>query len=287
MIDYSKLIFYDTNSKYSKDEKINFLKNAIKNGGFYDKNNKWNSIIYDKEKNIVLRGRVETLVIKYNKFVYLKFLPKPLQTNDFIYLIPGGSFEKDNSNIQQAINECREEAYFDIENVRYTGIHYIENRVPPKRAIINNEVNWNALYNEVYVADYKEEYTEDINSFDKDSTIASGKFYNLYRVYKYLKPEHKKAIDMFYPDTFNSIYKNNKFYNTQQFISDRDFGIPSQRKFPIYDKYHTIKSIENFNSVDFFHEKELAYNINKKIKLYNIDLSKLSISNNNRIRKYL
>ena len=39
--------------------------------------------------------------------------------------------------LEQAINECHEEARFDITNVRYTGITYTEDRVPPKKAIIN------------------------------------------------------------------------------------------------------------------------------------------------------
>ena len=286
MIDYTKLIYYDKNSKYSMEEKCDALKDAIENKGFYDNHNNWNSIIYDENTNKIYRGRVETLVIKYNKFVYLKFLPKSLQTETFKYLIPGGSYEKNVSHIQQAINECHEEAYFNITNIKYSGIVYTENRYPPKKAIINNKVNWTGLYNEIYVADYDGKYTDDVCKFDEDSLVATGKFYNLYKIYPYLKPEHQKAIELFFPNKFNLIYKN-KFSTIKYIIPDKDFGIPSQRRFPIYDKYHTIKSIENFNSVDFFHEKELAYNIIKRIKLYNIDLSRICISENNRLKKYL
>lgn len=286
MIDYSKLIYYEPNSKYSVQEKCNALKDAIKNKGFYDNHNNWNSILYDENINRIFRGRVETLVIKYDKFVYLKFLPKSLQSENIKYLIPGGSYEKDISHIEQAINECHEEARFNITDVKYTGISYTEERVPPKKAIINNKVNWTALYNEVYIAKYDGEYTDNIAKFDEDSLIAAGKFYNLYKVYPYLKPEHQKAIEIYYPNKFNSIYKNN-FSSIKHIIPDKDFGIPSQRRFPVYDVYHTIKSIENFNSVDFFHEKELAYNIIKRIKLYNIDLSRVNIKDNNRIKKYL
>ena len=188
--------------------------------------------------------------------------------------------------IEQAINECHEEARFNITDVKYTGIAYTEERIPPKKAIINNKVNWTGLYNEVYVANYDGEYTDNVAKFDEDSLIAAGKFYNLYKVYPYLKPEHQKAIEIYYPNKFNSIYKNN-FSSIKHIIPDKDFGIPSQRRFPVYDVYHTIKSIENFNSVDFFHEKELAYNIIKRIKLYNIDLSRVDIKDNNRIKKYL
>lgn len=286
MIDYSKLIYYEPNSKYSIEEKREAIEASIQNKGFYDNHHNWNSILYDENINKLYRGRVETLVIRYNKFIYLKFLPKYLQTESMKYLIPGGSYEKNISHIEQAINECHEEARFDITNVRYTGITYTEDRVPPKKAIINNKVNWSGLYNEVYIAEYNGEYNDLIPKFDEDNLIASGKFYNLYKVYSYLKPEHQKAIEIFYPNKFNLIYKNN-FSKIKNIIPDKDFGIPSQRRFPIYDIYHTIKSIENFNSVDFFHEKELAYNILKRIKIYNIDLDKLNISNNNRLKKYL
>lgn len=287
MIDYSKLIFYESNSKYSINEKRECLKEAIKNNGFYDKYNNWNSIIYNENENKILRGRVETLIIKYHKFIYLKFLPKSQQSENLKYLIPGGSYEKDNSHIEQAINECHEEARISIKNVQYSGITYTEERVPPRKAIINNKVNWTALYNEVYVAEYDGEYTDNVEKFDQDSMIASGKFYNLYKVYSYLKPEHQKAIEVFYPNKFNSIYRDNKFSNIKNIIPDKDFGIPSQRRFPIYDRYHVVKSIENFNSVDFFHEKELAYNIIKRIKLYDIDVTRIPMFENNRLKKYL
>ena len=286
MIDYSKLIYYEPNSKYSFDEKCNGLKEAIENGGFYDKYNNWNSIIYDESTNRILRGRVETLVIKYDKFIYLRFLPKSSQSTDLKYLIPGGSYERNLSHIEQAVNECHEEAKFDVKDIQYTGIVYTENRVPPKKSVINNKVNWNGLYNEVYIARYNGEYTDKVAKIDEDNLIATGKFYNLYKVYSYLKPEHQRAIELFYPNKFNHIY-NKKFSSIKNIIPSKDFGIPSQRRFPIYDKYHLLKSIENFNSVDFFHEKELAYNITKRIKLFDIDMDLINISTNNRLRKYL
>ena len=61
------------NAKYSLMEKKKFLEEAIKNGGYYGDNGCWNSIlVFDNDKNIY-RGRVETLVIKDDKYMF--FLP--------------------------------------------------------------------------------------------------------------------------------------------------------------------------------------------------------------------
>ena len=68
-------------------------------------------------------------------------------------------------------------------------------------------------------------------------------------------------------------------------ISGSDFGIPSQRRYPMPDKSHVLAAIRFFNKVDPEHEAELARNIIKKMKEYNIDPS--TVGESNRLRKYL
>jgi hypothetical protein len=68
-------------------------------------------------------------------------------------------------------------------------------------------------------------------------------------------------------------------------LPDSEFGIPSLRKFPLQSKHQTMLAIRMFNHVDQEHEAELARNIIRKMKEYNI--SPDVVGENNRLRKYL
>ena len=190
------------NSKYTLMEKKNFLEEAIRNGGYYGDNGCWNSIlVFDNDKNIY-RGRVETLVIKDNEYVYLKFLPKESQNDKRKYTVPGGSFEKDIPNDKQAIAECEEEARLKIKNIQPTGITYKDIKPPPKWAINKQPINWNGNYTEVYVGTYDGKFTGHIDKVDEDKFMITGKFYKIDEIYRYLRKEHKDALKIIYPDRF-------------------------------------------------------------------------------------
>ena len=64
-----------------------------------------------------------------------------------------------------------------------------------------------------------------------------------------------------------------------------DFGIPELKKYPMPDKDHVLAAIRMFNHVDKEHEKQLATNIKKKMKEYNI--SNDSIGEKNRLYNYI
>lgn len=64
-----------------------------------------------------------------------------------------------------------------------------------------------------------------------------------------------------------------------------DFGLPKLKKYPMPDKAHVLAAIRMFNHVEPQYEKELATNIKKKMKQYNI--SPESVGENNRLKKYL
>lgn len=187
--------------KYSHEEKIKYLEEAIRNGGYYGEDGTWNSIMVFTGDNHVYRIRVETLIIKDDS-IFLKFYPRD---NKRVYTVPGGSISKDISNMEQAINECKEEARIVVKNIQSTGITYKEITNPPKWAVSSQPVNWNGNFTEVYVAEYDKKYIGHINKVDEDKFMMTGKFYTIDKVYPYLRKEHKQALNIIYPNRFDDI----------------------------------------------------------------------------------
>lgn len=68
-------------------------------------------------------------------------------------------------------------------------------------------------------------------------------------------------------------------------LPDSVFGIPEERKYPMPDKKHTLSAIKLFGHVDSKYEKELADNIIKNMKKYNISTD--VVGDNNRLKKYI
>lgn len=66
-------------------------------------------------------------------------------------------------------------------------------------------------------------------------------------------------------------------------IKDKDYGIPSKRKYPMPDESHVRSAIQMFNHVDSADEAELARNIKKKIKQYGMSVD---VGKENRFSKY-
>ena len=69
-------------------------------------------------------------------------------------------------------------------------------------------------------------------------------------------------------------------------LDESEFGIPSLRKYPIPDKAHVKAAIQRFNYVDSKHEKELADNIIKAMKKFNM-MYDIEVGEKNRFKKYL
>lgn len=63
------------------------------------------------------------------------------------------------------------------------------------------------------------------------------------------------------------------------------FGIPQERKYPMPDEQHVRSAIKFFNHVEPKYEKQLANNIIKKMKEYDIDGS--CVGEKNRLKQYL
>lgn len=204
------MVVTDTKRKQEATEK------AIKDGGFYGKNGVWNSIITFPPDKTLYRHRVETIVVKNNKSVFVK------KKFDGSYYLPGGSTEKDTSNIEQARNECQEEAHISIKNIEATGITYKEKHDPPKWAKRECDVEWNGTYTEVYVAEYDGKFNGKVNKEDEDPFIRSGEWYPTKECFKFFKKEHREALLWFIKnhqessineETITESYVSNYFKN--------------------------------------------------------------------------
>lgn len=175
------------------------LKKVLKNGGFYGDGHVWNSIICFPRDEHVYRCRVETIVLKDKKYIYMK-------RKDGKYFLPGGSSEKHVSDKQQAINECHEEARINLKNVWDSNIFYKEVTGYPKWAqeLKINKVQWDGKYTHIFVAEYDSYYNGDIEDVDKDDFMISGNWYPISSCTSFLRQEHKEALNQY----FKKIDKN-------------------------------------------------------------------------------
>lgn len=74
-------------------------------------------------------------------------------------------------------------------------------------------------------------------------------------------------------------------FSLNESSEDKCYGIPDQKKFPLPDEKHVLSAIKFFNYVDEEHEKQLASNIKKKIKEYDM-AGKVHVGDKNRFKKY-
>lgn len=90
---------------------------------------------------------------------------------------------------------------------------------------------------------------------------------------------------MAYFKSFTSFTEAKLYAKERNQLPDSEFGLPSQRRYPLHDRAHVISAIKFFNKVSPEDEEELARNIIRKMKEYNIP--KESVGPDNRLRKYL
>lgn len=68
---------------------------------------------------------------------------------------------------------------------------------------------------------------------------------------------------------------------------DRKYGIPEQKKFPMFDKQHVISAIKFFNYVEPRYEKQLAKAILARMKEYGMSFDDFGVGEDNRFSKYI
>lgn len=162
---------------------------VVRDKGYYDIHNNWNSITTLKEyPNKYFRERVEVLIFNKNKQIFLC-------KEKGYFRVPGGSVERYVSNRKQVAMESKEEARIVIQNIHHSGINYIR-LFSHKFVPYNSSIYWDGVYNHVYYAEYKSEYTGNIKRSLKDNFMYNnGQFYDTFKIYPYLKPEYKKIIN--------------------------------------------------------------------------------------------
>lgn len=85
-------------------------------------------------------------------------------------------------------------------------------------------------------------------------------------------------------NAFDKDYVDEMSAKERNALKDSDFGIPSKRKYPLDTEAHVRSAIKFFNYCDKEDEKELASNIIKSMKKFNI--TDVKVSDKNRFSKY-
>lgn len=240
-----------------------------KNGGYYDINGLWNSIIITDD-NKFLRERVETFIFKIDQNrelqVYLRL------NNDNTYRIPGGSVTKGISDKKQAYLECKEEARIIVKDMEYTGIHYIRefencNEIgcnEPDKLL--NFIKWHGTYNKVYIGFFEAEYHGDIKRIDQDNDMYNnGKFYLIKDILPFISDSHKPIFDRVIEYSKNiQDYKDDYFHITLEEYND------STNRQKIQAEYETnIRNLyldDKFLFKIKFLEKQELLNLKSEIK---------------------
>lgn len=125
---------------------------------------------------------------------------------------------------------------------------------------------------------------------------------NYDEIYCYVDKDNKKAIKFYknighvntsnltkygyYVSLYNGTISESSLLEMKRSeLDDSEFGLPELRKYPMPDKDHVLSAIRFFNYVSPENEKELARNIKKKMKQYNISTDR--VGDKNRLKKYL
>ena len=125
---------------------------------------------------------------------------------------------------------------------------------------------------------------------------------NYDEIYCYVDKDNKKAIKFYenighvntgnltkygyYVSLYNGTISESSLLEMKRSeLDDSEFGLPELRKYPMPDKDHVLSAIRFFNYVSPENEKELARNIKKKMKQYNISPDR--VGDKNRLKKYL
>lgn len=218
----------------TNEEKRIMRQNIILNGGYYDENNRWNAV--KVIGNNLYRNRIETIIIKDNKFVFIKVTNDPGK-----YKLPGGSLDKDTTLEQQAINECHEETHFEVSNISNTGINYIINYPNDNRTkdtYYKYGIKLTGAYTQIFTAKYDGKYTGHIDDVDEDPYVRSGKWYTFKEAFGIFNKHHKEALKQ-YIENNNIVLDDDKMneYTMEGYLFNR-----LKNHFQLKDK--SIKEID-------------------------------------------
>lgn len=199
------------------EERKLFRQKAILNNGYYDKNGNWNAIKVIGGN--LYRDRVETLIIKDGKFVFIKLTGEKGK-----YKLPGGSLGKDITPEKQAINECHEETHFEVSNIQHTGFTYKINYTDSKKSIDNEYqygVRYTGAFTTLFTADYAGKFKGKIAEADEDPFIRSGKWYTFKEAFGIFNEWHKNALFQYIKLNNISDFKVDEEITTEGYLMNR------------------------------------------------------------------
>lgn len=214
------------------------LNKALNEGGFFDKDNVWNSLM--KKGNKLYRVRVETLIINDKGELYLRLYNKENKN----YRLPGGSVERNISNLEQASNECKEEAYIVVKNIKDSGLYYIKKSSSTKSILKQNiPLIWDGNYTYIFVGEYDSKYNGVVKYIDKDDDMYSnGKFYDYNYIKDSLLTSHRKAYELYLTNTNSIKTIFYPYYTPEQMKS-----IGVYNKDPLDNYYRVFANKDNSN----------------------------------------
>lgn len=175
----------ETRKRIPKNRHIT-IHQIIKDGGYYDIDHNWNSIMtFPQYPGMLFRGRVEVFIFSRG-CVYVELLGNH-------YRIPGGSLERNRSHKYQVEQEAKEEARIELGTITYTGYSYFKFF---KNTYPNSPIHWVGSYNEVYIADFKQWYYGKVKRSVVDTGLSKyGRFIPYLKILPRLSDHHKIALN--------------------------------------------------------------------------------------------
>lgn len=155
-----------------------------------------NACVRTEKFGELMQYRSEMLVIKGNK-VLLALNDTEHNPGKKPYSIPGGGFDGDETPIETAVRETREEVRMVVTNCKTYG-HRIEILPEPIQWVKDNipeEYQWRAYYSHIVVGEFLEYYEGDLE--ERDSLIDRVNFYPISDVIDMLTPYHQSAIEKY------------------------------------------------------------------------------------------
>lgn len=147
------------------------------------------------------RPRVETLVIKNARYVYINLKDDidkvPADQRYKRYSLPGGSLDNDSTKLQQAEAETNEEALVKVTFLYNTGYMYYELYEPG--FILkggDTPLEYYGSISDIFIGVYDGPYDKskvDPKDLDPEMTEHGG-FYEITKIAKYLRKEHIEAL---------------------------------------------------------------------------------------------
>lgn len=206
------------------------------------------------------RPRVETLVIKNSRYVYLKmYSDKEASKQERLspYELPGGSIDADCDRLKQAENEVNEEILAKVKNIYQTNVQYFEVFSDENVEMYKKEspLSYRGFVTDVFCAEYAGKFDANkVEDKDLDPEMQQGGWYAITLVADKLSEPHMEAI-LQCPFVDNSVKQTLRlYYNKPKESVTEATGV----KKPIYVVNMHYKSlfgnaVRRFTGSDFNH----------------------------------